>query len=49
MCFEYCKRHLLCIFLEETYESDDYVEEESNELGSESGLFGTNGTCTSVT
>ena len=42
------KNCFLCCFLEKTNESDDDVEEESNELGYESGYFATNGTCAGV-
>ena len=46
--FEDRECHLLRSFLEETYESDYDIEDEFNELRSESGSFGMNGTCTGV-
>ena len=45
---EVCECCLICCFLEETDESGDDVEEESDEVGSESGSFVTNGTCEGV-
>ena len=48
MCFEDCERRFLHHFLEETDESDDYVQDMYDKLGSESGSFGTNGTYSGV-
>ena len=49
MCFEDSQTPFnFYSFLEETNESDDDVEEDLDELGYESGLFGMNVTCTSV-
>ena len=46
--FVFWRSQILRSFLEETYESGDDIEENSDELGSESGSFGTTGTCSGV-